>query len=258
MVSIPELSDPTLDLIDEILEQANAAQPKRNYIGASSIADPCSRKLWMRLHSQRKETFDAKTLRRFNDGHRSEDVMAAHLRLVPGIELHTYIEGIKPPALINEFDDQYDKWNQYGFEDKTLGPKPLSGHYDGVIRGIVQAPKTWHIWEHKAVNEKKFDKAKELRRIDEKTALKEWDGIYYGQAVINMFKEGLTRHYMTISTPGCRDYTSFRTEENPVYAEVLIRKAKRIINADTPPECTCDFMTQKYNNGPCFPGDHLE
>jgi hypothetical protein len=252
MVAIPDSTDPTLAAIDEILERKNASEPKRNYLGASSIADPCNRKLWMRLHSQRKEVFDADTLRRFNDGHRSEDVMAAHLRLVPGIELHTYIEGIKPPALINEFDDQHGKWNQYGFEDKSLGPKVFSGHYDGVILGILQAPKTWHIWEHKAVNEKKFAKALELRRADEKKALEQWDKVYYGQAVINMFKEGLTRHYMTISTPGCRAWTSFRTEENPVYAEALIRKAGRIINMKTPPDCTCPVQW-----GPCFPGDHL-
>lgn len=220
MALIPERGDPTLAAIDQILIAKNEAEPKRNYLGASSIGDPCSRKLWYRLHTDYKESFDAPTLRRFNDGHRTEDVMAEHLRLVPGIELYTY----------------KDNGRQYGFKDDTLGPKTFSGHYDGIIRGLIQAPKTWHIWEHKAVNEKKFEKAKQLRNDDEKSALSKWDKVYYAQAVINMYKEGLNRHYMTISTPGMRDYTSFRTEEDPVFAEALINKARRIINAKEPPE----------------------
>lgn len=212
--------DETLREIDKILVEKNRAEPRRKYIGASSLGDSCSRKLWYRLYTDYVEQFDADTLRRFNDGHRSEDVMAEHLRMVPGIELYT----VTPNG------------GQFGFEDMDLGPMPLSGHYDGIILGILEAPKTYHIWEHKSVNEKKFNELKKLKAIDEKKALEQWDKIYYAQAVIYMDYEELDRHYLTVSTPGLRDYTSVRTNSNPAFAKSLKEKAKRIINAKEPPE----------------------
>lgn len=220
MVAIPERGDLTLAAIDRALESQQAAQPRRQYLGASSIGDSCARKLWYRLHTDEPETFDAATIRRFNDGHRSEDVMAYHLRMVEGLELFTHDP----------------KGQQFGFKDNTLGPLTFSGHYDGVILGILEAPKTYHIWEHKAVNEKKFLEAKKIKAIDEKAALQQWDKVYYAQAVIYMDYEGLDRHFLTICTPGMRDYTSIRTNANPEYAAGLKAKAKRIINAENPPE----------------------
>lgn len=212
--------DQTLREIDKILVEKNRAEPRRKYLGSSSIGDSCSRKLWYRLHTDHREEFDAATLRRFNDGHRSEDVMADHLRMVPGVELWTQAPG----------------GYQFGFEDTSLGPLPLSGHYDGIIYGILEAPKTYHIWEHKSVNEKKFAELKKMKEINEKTALQTWDKVYYAQAIQYMDYEELDRHYLTVSTPGMRDYTSVRTDANPEFAEGLKAKAKRIINATEPPE----------------------
>jgi len=214
MVAIPERSDPTLRAIDEILETQTNNQPPRNYIGASGIGD-CARKIWYRFHTEERETFDAPTIRRFNDGHRVEDVMAAHLRMVPGVTLWTHdTEG-----------------KQFGFTDG-----PFAGNYDGVILGLLQAPTTPHLWECKATDEKKFNEFIKLRAEDEKTALQKWNPIYYAQAVIYMHKAELTRHYLTVCTPGMRNYTSCRTEANPVYATALIEKAKRIAVSKTPPE----------------------
>lgn len=215
MALIPERGDPTLAAIDKILEDDTNSQPKRRYIGASSIGDPCARKLWYRYHTELPETFDASTIRNFNDGHVCEERMAALLRRVPGITLWTHKEDGR----------------QWGFEDG-----PFRGHYDGVILGLLQAPKTPAVWEHKSANEKKYAELAKLKSLDEKTALREWNGVYYSQAVINMHKAGLTRHYMTVSTPGLRDYMSVRTEENPAMAEALILKAKRIASAKEPPE----------------------
>jgi len=214
MAKLPDFIDQTLEAIDRILEQKLLEEPKRKYIGASSIGDPCSRKIWYRYHSDEKEVFKADTIRRFNDGHRSENVMAEHLRMVPGIELFTM-----------------NGENQYGFKDGIF-----SGHYDGVIVGLIQAPKTYHIWEHKSVNEKSFMELVKLRNIDEKSALQKWNPIYYAQAVTYMHYEELTRHYMTVSTPGLRDYTSVRTEANEKFAQALRAKAFRIADAKEPPE----------------------
>lgn len=215
MVQIPERGDPTLAAIDKILEQTTNGQPKRTYIGASSIGDPCPRKLWYRYHTAMVETFSADIIRKFNDGHRCEDVMAEHLRMVPGIQLWTHKED----------------GNQWGFVDG-----PFAGHYDGVILGLLQAPTTPHVWEHKSTAVDNYNKLAKLKHTDEKTALEKWNQTYYAQAVINMHKAGCSRHYLTVSTPGLRDYMSVRTEENPAMAEALIMKAKRIAESSEPPE----------------------
>lgn len=215
MVQIPERGDPTLAAIDRILEETTNNQAKRTYIGASSIGDECARKLWLRYHTDAREIFTADTIRKFNEGHRTEDVMAAHLRMVPGIQLWTHKEDGK----------------QYGFVDGHI-----AGHYDGVILGLLQSPSTPHIWEHKATNEKSYNEFKKLAIDDEKTALQKWNATYYAQAVINMYKEGLDRHYLTVSTPGMRDYWSCRTEANPVFAQALLEKGKRIAAMKEPPE----------------------
>lgn len=214
MAKIPERGCPTLAAIDRILEEENAAQPVRGYLGMSGIGDPCSRKLWYRLNG-RREVFGASTLKIFNSGHRAEDVMAAYLRKVPEIELLTHDENNR----------------QYKFTDGFM-----TGHCDGVIRGILQAPKAWHIWEHKEVNEKKFNELKKLKELDEKSALEKWDGTYYAQAVLYMHFAELDRHFLTVSTNGVREYMSVRTNGNNELALSLREKAKRIVTAKEPPE----------------------
>ena len=214
MPELPFIQDPTLLALDGVLEAEAAAEPPRDYLGASSIGEPCERKLWYRLHRP-KEIFDAATLRRFIDGHRTEDLVVSWLKKVPGIELWV----------------KDDDGKQFGFVDGRF-----RGNYDGIIRGIYQAPKTTHLFECKAVNQKKFDKLNKLKHeLGEKQALAAWDEVYYAQAVMYMHQEKLTRHYLVCATPGGRDLISVRTNENPEYAEQLIRKAHKILNAETAP-----------------------
>ena len=42
---------------------------------------------------------------------------------------------------------------QYNFE---AFQGRFKGHADGIIQGIIQAPKTQHVWEHKDKDHKKF------------------------------------------------------------------------------------------------------
>jgi hypothetical protein len=219
MVLIPPqpLADPTLEAIDAALVAANARQTPRTYLGMSSIGHPCGRKLWYDYHRPIPPSFDAATVRRFEDGHRGEDLMADRLRMVPGVTLQT----IDP-----------DTGRQWAYSDHN---GRFGGHADGRIIGILQAPRTWHIWEHKCVGEDKFNKLNELKRSrGEKHALREWDAIYYSQAVLYMHYSGITRHYLTCDTPGGRASTSVRTDADPVHASELIDKALRILNARAP------------------------
>jgi CRISPR/Cas system-associated exonuclease Cas4 (RecB family) len=218
MVSLPNMNtDPTLEAMHRAAEARKAEEPQRDYLGASMIGDPCERKVWYTFNGYPRKPIEAKGVYAIEDGYRSEDLVAARLRMVEGIELWTHDENGK----------------QFGFmsEDGKRG-----GHIDGVILGLLQAPQTPHLWENKAVNEKKFNDLKKLiDSVGEKNALEQWDEIYFVQAQIYMHEFKLDRHYLTVCTPGARDITSCRTEYQPKKYTAIDAKTKRVMNAKTPP-----------------------
>lgn len=215
MVTLPSRPEfPTIDAMKKAVEAAQENAP-RDYIGGSGIGHECTRKIWYGFKGYPQKPKPFKNIAAIEDGHRTEDLIAARLRMVEGIELHTH----KPDG------------SQYGFDWGFM-----RGHYDGVIKGVKEAPKTWHIWENKCVNEKKYKALiKAIEDYGQKDALRRWDMLYYGQAVIYMEAEGMPRHFMTASTPGGRDVISVRTNENPKFAQGLKSKAKAIFNATEAP-----------------------
>lgn len=218
MATLPEPQDPTLDAADRALEaKENAAKP-RGYLGMSGIGHSCERSLWYGWRWCSVVRHNAATLKRFADGNHGEDVQAARLRLVDGVTLIT----LDP-----------DTGRQIALGDDS---GHLKGHMDGAILGLIQAPQTWHVFEHKQVDEKKQAKLAKLKaELGEKNALAAWDETYHAQAVLYMHFSGMTRHYLTCSTPGGRSTISVRTEEDPALALRLLAKAARIIAADKPP-----------------------
>lgn len=237
MVLIPQQTDPTLDAMRLACEEKSKQEPRRGYLGASSIGDPCARKLWYMYNGFPSEPFKAETLWNFEDGHRTEDLIAARLRMVKSIELFTHDENGK----------------QFGFS--MFGGK-FAGHYDGVIRGLIQAPKAWHIWENKACSLKKFNEFKACKiKYGEKNALENWNMTYFVQHQIYMHKENIDRGYLTVALAGGRDIDSCRTEYKPEIAERYTDRAEAIINAKSPPpriseDATfwlCRFCNQQEN-----------
>ncbi len=212
MVTVPPRADPTLEAVDSAMEEEQSPRISKN-IGFGEIGHECSRHLWYKIHEQEPEFFESSTLRIFRNGHEDEAGMARDLRKVEGIELYTH--------------DPERENKQFKFD--FLGGR-LTGRLDGVIVGLIQAPKTPHVWEHKSVNDKKFDS------LIKNPVLKEWDEKYNAQSHVAMLAADLDRHYLTVSTPGLRRVTSVRTELNKAYAEGLVSKAKRIIEAVEPPE----------------------
>jgi CRISPR/Cas system-associated exonuclease Cas4 (RecB family) len=223
MPALPQPTDPTLAAVDTELELRQDTRP-RPYLGASILGDPCPRKLWYQFRWAPRKAFDAATLKRFEDGHRGEDLQAERLRLVEGIELWT--------------EDAAGQ--QFGFRDGHL-----RGHADGFIRGLRQAPKTVHVWEHKQVGEKKL-RALEKAKAEhgEKGALAQWDDLYYAQAQVYMHYFDLTRHYLTCSSPGGRETVSCRTEYDRAHAEAFIQRAKAVTLSREAPE--------RISNDPSF------
>lgn len=218
MAKLPDkpLYDLTLTEVDKaIIAKAKLRRPS-NSIGMSSIGKECWREIFYSFRNSENRTQNIKGTRAAEDGNIQEDVMAERLRMLPYIELIT-----EDPDNLGE----------------QINVNALLGHFkgflDGMIHGILEAPKTWHVWEHKCKKEVGpggFNKLVKLRdELGEKNALKEWNIEYYAQAQMYMHLIPATRHYMTVSTPGGRDHISIRTDYDKKYAESCVEKAKSII-----------------------------
>lgn len=218
MTLIPTPEDPTLKAIEDAMERESLKEGRRDYLGASELGGKCARAIWYNFNGYEREPFKAKTLMNFEDGHRSEDLMAKRLRMVNGVNLVT----------------KGDDGKQMGF---SVFDGKFKGHYDGIISGILQAPKTKHVWEHKSCAEKKWKEFIRIKeRFPEKDVLENWNYIYYVQAQMYMHYEGLDRHYLTVGYAGGRDHLSCRTNYDGDVAARYIDRADKIIRAqNTPP-----------------------
>lgn len=218
MVAVPDYSlDPTLEAVHRAVENIENTKPKRTYLGASILGHQCERFIYYQLNfAEKSEPISFKGLYCIEDGHRTEHLIKDRLRLLPNIEL---------------FDIDPETNQQIGFMEDRFG-----GHVDGIIRGLLQAPKTWHIFEAKCCNEKKFNELQKCKdKYGEKSALEQWDFIYYVQAQIYCGKMELDRHYLVCATPGGRDMISCRTEFNKSFYESMLHKKDRILKAQDPP-----------------------
>ncbi len=147
------LSDPTLEAADKALEEREKAREARQYLGVSYIGD-CPRKAAYRHSIVGGEPFNADTLKRFADGHRTEDLIIERLKMVEGVTV---------------LDTDPDTGRQIEVSDHK---GHFLGHLDGEIFGLLQAPKTPHVLEIKCTNDKKFVEFEKLKaRVGEKATL---------------------------------------------------------------------------------------
>lgn len=224
MTAILTPEDPTLAAADRALEAAenqhrfDPGQLQR-VVRMSAIGHPCERALFYRFRwAGTREFIAADTLKRFADGHYGEMMMAARLRLVEGLSLWVIDPATGQQFELSDHDGHF------------------LGHIDGVVLGLLQAPKTPHVWEHKQVEEKSQRELARLKtELGEKNALREWKPEYWAQAQIYMHYTELERHYLTVSSPGGRHTISCRTEYDRLEAERLSERARSIIAADRAP-----------------------
>jgi hypothetical protein len=210
-------TDPTLEAVTAAIEARAAGEPRRSYLGASSLGDRCDRKLWYQFTGAPSEPRRASLIYAAEDGHRTEALVIERLRMLPDIQLW----------------DRGEDGRQIGFTDMD---GKFAGHLDGIIKGLRQAPATSHVFEVKCCNEKKYQEFINARtKFGEKQTLQNWDYTYYCQALIYMDYLDLDRHYLVVATPGGRAMSSCRTEAVPAHAKGLREKARRIIAAKEPP-----------------------
>lgn len=218
MAVIPIQVDPTLAALDQLHESAANAEAPRAHLDASQIGQPCSRAIWYAFRWAVRRPLSVTAYRAIQDSHRGKQVMADWLRSIEGVQL----------------------WTKDDESGQPIGFQSLGGHFagslDGVIQGLPQAPKTPHVWGHKQVSEKKFNKLVRLVvEHGEKAALAEWNEVYYAQAQVCMRMMGLTRHFLTVCTPGNRAIASCRTEHDKERSAALMTKATKIIVSERPP-----------------------
>jgi len=104
---------------------------------------------------------------------------------------------------------------------------------DGVIRGLIQAPKQLHIWEHKCSAAKKFDEFTNLLvKWGDKATLEQWNMQYFVQAQLNMHFMQIDRHYLTVALAGSRDVAACRTEYQPEVAQRYIDRVEAVLQAE--------------------------
>ncbi len=210
MAKIPDKEARTVQAIYDWYENRAEEEAPRQYLGGSLIGHYCERYLWLSFRQAKREKFPGRILRLFEHGQREEDRMAENLRDI-GCELLTQ----------QEVDGHFE---QYGFQ-KFGGH--FRGHYDGVVLGIPEAPKTWHLWECKTHNDKSFKALVKSGVLLSKP-------MHYAQMQVYMGEAGLERALYTAINKDTDEIYVERVVFDPAEYERLIKRAERVIFSDSP------------------------
>lgn len=189
--------------------EARAAQEQaRPYLGASSLGDPCERRLWLGFRWVAAEKFEGRMLRLFDTGHREEARLLEEMRAV-GIEV---------------WDRQADG-RQFRVE---FAAGHGAGHLDAIVRGLPEAPRTAHVFDVKTVKAKKL--AEMIRLGFRKTYPK-----YHAQGTVYAGLMDLDRIAFAFV---CKDDDTLhleRFEFDRAEFDRLMQRAERIVFSAEPP-----------------------
>lgn len=204
---LPENS-PVVDAIYAWHKRVGDSEPKRGYLGASIIGNPCSRYLWYNFRDCCKEDISGRIYRLFETGDLAEFRFAKELRAI-GCRV----------CEVNEDGTQFAVEAHGGH---------FSGHMDAAILGIPGAEKTWHVGEFKTHNTKSFRKLK-------KVGVPESKPVHYAQMQIYMGLTGMKRALYLAVDKDTEELWADRIHFDKLYYEAMMAKALRIIEAKEPP-----------------------
>ena len=194
--------------IDAALETAERTSPRRDYLGASRIGEPCARKLVYEVTHTPKDPgreFDGAILRIFAAGHKFEALSAAWLRAA-GFDLHT----------------EREDGRQFGF---AVAGGRLKGHIDGVIAAGPDIGIAWPaLWEHKALNARSWtDTVKRGVRVSKP--------VYFAQVQLYMAYMQLGVALFTAMNKDTQQLHHEAVPFDPAAAQALSDKAVLVIRA---------------------------
>ena len=201
------ISDKINKYIDEGLTKKNTKEKKRQYLGASILGHPCSRKIqymWKNTPRDSVRELSGKVLRIFRLGDTYEDLAVKWLEQA-GFQLETK-----------------DKdGNQIGF---TAVDDSVRGHIDGKIVGGPKDITYPRLWECKSMNVKKFTYFQTM-------GVENSHPEYYSQVQIYMHMLDLKKN-PAILTGVNKETGAMHHQEiyyNKEHSESLINKAKEIV-----------------------------
>ena len=199
----------TVTAIFDYYKKTGDAEPARGYLGASIIGHECERYLWYYFRHCCQSSFDGRMYRLFATGDLAEYRFVADLQAI-GCTVHATDSDGKQFAV------------------EALGGH-FSGHMDGCVLGVPEAPKTWHVGEFKTHNAKSFAKLKKEGVMASKPQ-------HYAQMMVYMHLTGMTRALYLAVNKDTDDLYTERIRYDKTEAEQLIERARRVITSTTPPE----------------------
>jgi hypothetical protein len=203
MSTIPPPTPHTVDAI-YAWHESRRLNFESDGIPFSQMGDPCDRKLWYAFRwTHYPDNKPGRMLRLFETGHREEARMIAELQ-----------------AIGCEITDEQQK--------VSLARGHLRGKIEGVISGVVEAPKTQHLLECKT------HKAESFRAIV-KHGLREKKLEHWIQVLLGMHAKGLTRSFYIAHNKDTDELHTVRHEYDPVEAMQIEARANRIVDVHTPP-----------------------
>lgn len=236
MVDLPQTFSPTIDAIERAVEAAEH-RDFDHVVRGSSLGSPCERKLWYSYRwAGLPEEFEGRKLRLFHTGHAEEARMVAWLQLA----------GITVEAVDPETGEQ---WEVVALDGH------FKGHLDGILHGVIEAPKTPHLLECKTHNTKSFA---QLLKFGVAVSKPE----HVAQMQIYMHLKGLSRAFYLAKNKDDDTLYAERIHYDPAQAAALMAKAERIKAAHEAPARISDdpnyylcksFQCPRY--GICHCGD---
>jgi len=120
------------------------------------------------------------------------------------------------------------------FEMKELGGH-FSGHMDGCVLGVLEAPKTWHVAEFKTMGGTEDQHSKDFEKV-KKDGVQKAKPVHYAQMQAYMGSTGMTRALYECKKKATDEIHTERVRFDPKYYAWLMERAERIIRAQMPPE----------------------
>lgn len=223
-ITFGNLPDPTIEAIYGNVESKYANQhfySPKDYIELDKIGSICQLATWLRInHPELARLPLGEEIIEKQNAEQCEIQMGDLLRDVEGINLH---------AVLGELP--YGE--QFQINDKQIKIKGLPS---GLIWGLIQAPKTGHVWQNLCVTKNEYDYLLGYKKgIAERDLLYQWKPLQYCKAVMLMYYLDMKMHYMTVCENGLKRTTSIRTKQNNKFAKSLIENIKKI-NSNPAPE----------------------
>lgn len=222
MAPLPSPQSKTVDAIYAWHEAK--AREERGYLGLSSLGEECERRLWYGFRlAHEPEQFTGRKIRLFDTGNREEARLLDELRAI-GID-------------VREIDPETG--HQWAVE---AAQGHARGHLDGVLLGVLEAPKTEHLFEAKTHNAKSF-------KALVKDGVEKAKPVHYAQMQGYMHLRGLTRALYLAVEKDTDEIYSERLNYDAMFGLRLISKANRIVSASRAPAKLHEDPTAKMAFG---------